>query len=119
MQFETHCTTQDKSEIERKCFVLGWESLEKQCADPYDEMFQSAPFSMADAVTVIISNVLYEITTDEKTAAYPEPKIKIVNLMTTPNGRGRGLLSRLALPLHIWKSMHSKSIAKQVFVLFP
>lgn len=43
-----------------------------------------------DAVTVFISNLPYEITADEIIAAYPELSIKNVNLMTSPNGRGRG-----------------------------
>lgn len=51
---------------------------------------QSAPFSEKDAVTVFISNIPYEITAEEIIAAYPELKIKNVNLMTSPNGRGRG-----------------------------
>lgn len=46
--------------------------------------------SEKDAVTVFISNLPYEITADEIIAAYPELKIKTVDLMTSPNGRGRG-----------------------------
>lgn len=51
---------------------------------------QSAPSSEKDAVTVFISNLPYDITAEEIIAAYPELKIKNVNLMTSPNGRGRG-----------------------------
>lgn len=51
---------------------------------------QSAPSSEKDAVTVFISNLPYDITADEIIAAYPELKIKNVDLMTSPNGRGRG-----------------------------
>lgn len=46
--------------------------------------------SEKDAVTVFISNIPYEITADEIIAAYPELNIKNVNLVTSPNGRGRG-----------------------------
>lgn len=50
----------------------------------------SAPSSEKDAVTVFISNLPYDITADEIIAAYPELKIRNVDLMTSPNGRGRG-----------------------------
>lgn len=51
---------------------------------------QSGPSTEKDAVTVFISNISYEITADEIIAAYPELSIKNVDLLTSPNGRGRG-----------------------------
>lgn len=59
-------------------------------ASAEQQQSQSTAFSEKDAVTVFISNIPYDITTDEIIAAYPELKIKNVNLMTSPNGRGRG-----------------------------
>lgn len=41
-------------------------------------------------MTVFISNLSYEITAEEVISAFPELKIKSVNLVKSPNGRGRG-----------------------------
>lgn len=43
-----------------------------------------------DSVTIFISNLTYDITADEVISAFPELTIKSVNLITSPNGRGRG-----------------------------
>lgn len=43
-----------------------------------------------DHVTVFFSNLSYEITENEIISAFPELKIKNVNLVITPTGRGRG-----------------------------